>query len=323
MSTGIRLPPLLSLRAFEAAARHLSFTDAGSELHLTQGAISRHIKLLEEHLKAKLFARYIRRVELTDVGKEYFLAVQTALLDIERATKSAMRDSRQCITLDVLPTLNSLWLMPRLASFTEAYPNIELRLVSSISPVDFRTHEVDVAIRVGRFPGRTYPKRQPRIELEMVESWKDVTAQHLFQDVLIPVISRKLLEQGRPITTPADLLSYRLIHTASRRYAWGDWLDNYGLRVPARADQLDFGHFFMAIRGAKDCKGVAIVPKIFFENFSHDPDLVCPLPGDIESAGAYYLLTRESQSNDPSVRLLVKWILAEAEQIAERSLAET
>ena len=312
------LPPLLSLKAFEAAARHLSFTAAGSELHLTQGAISRHIKLLETYLKAKLFIRYIRRVELTEIGQEYFLSVQNALLDIERATISARRDSRRRITLDVLPTLNSLWVMPRLASFTEAHPNIELRLVSSISPVDFRTHEVDVAIRVGRFPGNKYPKRHPRIELEMVGSWKDVTAQYLFPDVLVPVISRKLLEQGRPIETPADLLSYRLIHTASRRYAWGDWLANHGLRVPARSDQLDFGHFFMAIRGAKDCKGVAIVPRIFFEIFPHDPDLVCPLPGEIESAGAYYLLTRESQSDDPSIRLLVEWILAEAEHIAGR-----
>jgi len=314
MTATLRLPPLLALRAFEAAARQLSFTEAANELHLTQGAISRQIRMLETYLGAKLFDRFTRRIELTEVGRDYFRSVQTALGDIQTATKAAMGDAHRLITLNVLPTLSSMWLMPKLASFTEAYSNIEVHLVSSIEPVDFRANDVDVAIRVGRLPGRSYDRCSPRIELEMVDSWKDVEAQYLYPDILVPVISRKLLSQGHPIDNPGDILHYRLIHTATRKYAWNDWLENYGLAVPARMDALGFGHFFMAIRAAKDCKGVALIPQIILDNMPPDPELVCPIGCQTESAGAYYLLTRNSAEGDPAVRLIKKWIMSEAAQ---------
>ncbi len=310
-----RLPPLLALRAFESAARHLSFTNAATEMHLTQGAISRQVRTLEDFLGQKLFERYTRRIELTSVGADYFRAVQTALGDIETATRRVKAEpGKSSITLSIMPTLGAQWLMPRLASFSETYPEVDVRLISSIEPVNFQAGDVDAAIRVGQLPGSPFKPNQPRIDLEMVTSWKDVVAQHLFPDVLIPVLSRKLLEQGRPIATVEDLLSYRLIHTASRKHAWPDWLAAHGVRLPAsaEADGLHFGHFFMGLRAAQNCKGIAIVPSVVLQHFREGTDLVCPFEGDIESAGNYYLLTRASDSGNPATAVFLEWLLAEA-----------
>lgn len=308
-----RLPPLLALRAFEAAARHLSFTNAANELHLTQGAISRQIRTLEEHLGRKVFDRFTRRIELTEAGAEYFRSVQQALSDIEKATQRTMQTSgRSAMTLSIMPTLGAQWLMPKLSNFSETYPDIDVRMISSIEPVNFQSGEVDAAIRVGRLPGMPFKANQPRIEMEMVTNWKGVVAQHLFPDVLVPVLSRKLLEQGRPLETVKDLLNYRLIHTASRKHAWPDWLAAHGVRMPANAEAINFGHFFMGLRAAQNCKGVAIVPSVVLQHFAGSADLVCPFEGDVESAGNYYLLTRAEDDKKPSTHVFLNWLMAEA-----------
>ncbi|HEY0201023.1 MAG TPA: LysR substrate-binding domain-containing protein [Burkholderiaceae bacterium] len=303
----------MALRAFEAAARHLSFTQAAVELFLTQGAISRQIRTLEDFLGQKMFERFTRRVELTEAGSEYYRAVQQALGDIEQATRRAMATrERKIITLSVMPTLGTGWLMPRLTGFSETYPDIDVRLVSSIEPVNFQAGDVDAAIRVGQLPGTAAKPGQPRIELEMVTSWKGLVAEHLFPDMLVPVVSRRLLAQGGPIRTADDLLSYRLIHNASRVHAWPDWLAAHGVVLTSRTQAIHYGHFFMALRAAQNCKGVAIAPSVVLQNFTEGSDLVCPLPADVESAGGYYLLTREADRHDPSIHIFRNWLLAEA-----------
>jgi len=306
-----RHPPLLALRAFEAAARHMSFTLAGSELFLTQGAVSRQIRTLENFLGRKLFDRYTRRIELTAAGREYYRAVQQALGDIEAATRRVMQNQEhRVITVSILPTLGSGWLMPRLGAFTETYPHIDVRLISSIEPVNFQAGDVDVAIRVGLLPGAKARPGQPRIDLEMVTGWKGVTAQYLFPDILVPLISRKLLEQGKEIKAVGDLLNYRLIHTASRKHAWPDWLAAHGVRLKPRMESLHYGHFFMGLRAAQNCKGVAIVPEVLLDSFS-GPDLVRAFPPDIESAGSYYLLTQEASAKDRAIQVFCNWLQAE------------
>ncbi len=307
-----RLPPLLALRAFEASARHLSFTKAGTELHLTQGAISRQIRLLESFLGHKLFVRLTRKIEMTHAGQEYFESVQEALTIISHATRRAVRDTHRVLTLDVLPTLATHWLMPKLAHFTERHRDIEVRLISSIEPVDVHNEEADIAIRVGKVPGTRYDRSAPRIDLDMTDNWKGLYIEYLFPDVLIPVVSPQLINDVGPIDTPDDLLQYRLINTASRRYAWTDWLACHGLQQPVDAHALDFGHFFMALQAARDGKGVAIVPQVIFENYEGRSELVAPFPGGMQSAGAYYLLARESALQDEAIRLLCEWLTEEA-----------
>jgi len=312
-----RLPPLLALRAFEASTRHLSFTKAGEELHLTQGAISRQIRLLESFLGQKLFVRLTRKIEMTPAGLEYFRSIQQALDIISAATRRTIRDTHRVVTLDVLPTLATCWLMPRLAQFTESHRDIEVRLISSIDPVNLHGEKVDVAIRVGKVPGQRYDRRAPRIDLDMTENWKKVYVEPLFADILVPVVSRHLLDAVGPIDQPSDLLQYRLINTASRRHAWPDWLALHGLRVPDDDTPLDFGHFFITLQAVRDGKGVALVPKVVLENYEWRDELVVPLPVEVPSAGAYHLLTREGAQEDEAIRQLCDWLIDEASRLGD------
>lgn len=312
-----RLPPLLALRAFEASTRHLSFTKAGEELHLTQGAISRQIRLLESFLGQKLFVRLTRKIEMTPAGLEYFRSIQQALDIISAATRRTIRDTHRVVTLDVLPTLATCWLMPRLAQFTESHRDIEVRLISSIDPVNLHGEKVDVAIRVGKVPGQRYDRRAPRIDLDMTENWKKVYVEPLFADILVPVVSRQLLDAVGPIDQPSDLLQYRLINTASRRHAWPDWLALHGLRVPDDDTPLDFGHFFITLQAVRDSKGVALVPKVVLENYEWRDELVVPLPVEVPSAGAYHLLTREGAQEDEAIRQLCDWLIDEASRLGD------
>lgn len=312
-----RLPPLLALRAFEASTRHLSFTKAGEELHLTQGAISRQIRLLESFLGQKLFVRLTRKIEMTPAGMEYFRSIQQALDIISAATRRTIRDTHRVVTLDVLPTLATCWLMPRLAQFTERHRDIEVRLISSIDPVNLHGEKADVAIRVGKVPGQRYDRRAPRIDLDMTENWKKVYVEPLFADILVPVVSRHLLDAVGPIHQPSDLLQYRLINTASRRHAWPDWLALHGLRVPDDDTPLDFGHFFITLQAVRDGKGVALVPKVVLENYEWRDELVVPLPVEVPSAGAYHLLTREGAQEDEAIRQLCDWLIDEASRLGD------
>lgn len=317
------LPPLATLRPFEAAARLGSFTAAADELALTQGAVSLQIRNLERFLDKKLFERQVRRVELTEDGRQYYTACLRALDEIERVTRRmlAQRDHR-ILTVSALPTLATLWLMPKLGAFTSTYPDIEVRVATSIAPADLRGSDVDIALRVGRLPGRHYRRDLPGIDLVMTERWDGIEADHLFDDVLVPVIARKLLRQGAPIQTARDVLRYALIHMASRQNAWRDWLLAHGVTQASRKIAGEYGHFFIALQAAQDCKGIAIVPRKLFEMYSaRASDLVIAFESDIPSAGAYYMLTHESRTDNPAVRMFRKWLLLMAD--AERDAAGT
>ncbi|WP_321867788.1 LysR substrate-binding domain-containing protein [Paraburkholderia tropica] len=307
-----RLPPLLALRAFEAAGRLLSFTLAAEELHLTQGAISRQIRQLEDFLRQKLFVRLTRRIELTDQGRDYLESIQLALGVVEHATRKCLRDRHRVLTVDVLPTLASYWLMPRLAGFAELHPDIEVRLVSSIEPANLQNKETDIAIRVGRLPGKHYSAASPRIDLEMTEHWKGLEAFRLFEDRLVPVLSHKLAAQCSPIESARDLLQFRLINNATRRYAWHDWLAYHGVASFDTSASLDYGHFFMALQAAREGKGVALIPSVIFESLGDKDELHSPIATHANSAGEYYMLMRESTRHDTAVTAMRDWLLNEA-----------
>jgi LysR family transcriptional regulator, glycine cleavage system transcriptional activator len=316
-----RLPPLVALRAFEAAGRLESFTAAAGELNVTQGAVSRHVRTLEEFLGKKLFVRNPRQVELTEPGRDYLAAVQGGLDQIESATtRLFFRSARAVLTVSILPTLASLWLMPRLASFTQAYRDIEVRLITSIEPADLRA--TDAAIRVGRLPGKRYAREQPRIDLVMVSDWSGVEADLLFPDVLTPIVSRRMLEQGPRLRSPGDLAKHRLIHVTTRRHAWPDWLRAQGHAGVTGSDSLDFGHFFMAMQAARESRGVAIVPEVLLRNYEGIDDLAMPLPAATPSAGEYYLLTLEDRADVRAVRLFRNWLLAQAAEPKRRRTAQ-
>ncbi|MDB5512980.1 MAG: hypothetical protein JWR08_2463 [Enterovirga sp.] len=307
----LRLPPLHQLRGFEAAARHLSFTRAANELSLTQGAISRQIRDLERHLGIPLFVRQTRRVELTPSGVELARTVRNALVDIA-GTTAQIRGEREpvSLTLSVLPTLASRWLMPRLHGFTASHRDIDLRVITSIEPTDLLAHDADIAIKVGRVPGRRYDPKAARIELQMTSDWSGVHADELFPDTLVPVCAPDLL-RGSALERPGDVLRHPLIHTTSRRFGWPDWFQRHGLGRPdERFDRLEFGHFFMSLEAARSGRGIALIPDILLSG-ERQQELVAPLPGTA-SAGLYYLLVHETRLRLPAVDAFRTWLLHEA-----------
>jgi len=315
------LPPLNALRAFEAAGRLLSFSSAARELRVTQGAISRQVKGLEGYLGVKLFVRLTRRIELTEAGRDYLREAQAALDRLESATRKAQpRGAHRTLTISVLPTLASAWLMPRLAAFTIAHPNVETRIVTSIEPVDLASGEVDVAVRVGPLPGRRYKPWQPAIDLEMVIAWRGVHAEYLFPDVLTPICAPSLLSGDRPLREPRDLHGYPLVHTASRAHAWRDWFRAQGLELPVERNALEYGHFFMSIQAAQRGLGVAIAPRILLSG-SHASGLLRPFDVTILSAGEYYLLTLDKRRDEDEIDLFCSWLKEQAagEDDAEHS----
>src|SRR5262245_40835045 len=187
-----RLPPLIALRAFDVAARRLSFSKAAEELNVTQGAVSRQIKLLEEFLGRALFRRLTRRVELTPFGETYFARTSNALDEIEQATGQALGTNKY-LSVSILPTTATLWLFNHLTTFMRQHPSIRIRVSASMDPVDFRQQGFDAAIRVGKLPGKKYGHHQPQIDYKMVTDWKDVVAIRLWDDLITPVCSKKLL----------------------------------------------------------------------------------------------------------------------------------
>lgn len=299
-----------ALHGFEAAARLLSFTAAASELNLTQGAISRQIRDLEELLGVPLFRRSIRRIELTLEGEEYAAAIRPLLTAIAQAGAGLRhRALQKTLTISVLPTLASHWLMPRLHSFAQTNPELEVRMVSSIEPADHLAQPGQIAIRVGALPGQRFPRGRPRINLSMVTNWEGVDADLLFDDTLMPVCSAALFADGPIPGTAAELVRYPLIHTSTRRYAWPDWLNAQGVQLPPGGQpSLEFGHFFMSLEAARRGRGVALLPYVLLQDVVGRDDLIIPSTTRISSAGDYYLLSHENNRGDPSIDMFRNWI---------------
>lgn len=309
------LPPLVAIRAFEAAARHRSFTLAAQELCVTQGAISLQVRKLEGFLEKPLFLRQTRKVALTDDGMLYYEVCRRLLEDLEKATERIVNQGRhEVLILSSIPTLSMLWLMPRLDAFTALHPTIEVRVVSDIRPVDIQAQGIDVALRVGAFPGRQYPPHAPAIDLVMLERWDDIQADLIFPDVMVPVASKAWVRQHGKVKSVAEFAHRELVHTASRPNAWRDWLAAYGIELDPAAPRAEFGHFYFALRAAHEQRGIALVPDVLLDGYPGRNELQVLLP-DIEpvaSAGAYYFLTSRASAQRPSMRLFREWILEQA-----------
>lgn len=313
-----RLPPLLATRYFEAVARHLSFTRAAEELHLSQGAISLQIRKLESYLGTKLFVRHARHIELTESGRLFYHACRTLLDGFETAVYDIMDpDHLQTLTVSTIPTIGILWLMPRLASFTSQQPQIEVRVVSDIRTVDMHADNIDVSLRVGKFPGKHYPDKAPAIDLVLLENWTDIEADFLFTDTLIPVASRQWYATQPPIRQVSDFTSAALIHTASRANAWQDWLNALGVAYTRSGNEPEYGHFYITLDAVQEHKGIALIPRVLLNRYPGRNELAILLPNGVEpvpSAGDYYLLTKIKSRKSAAIQKFRQWVLAEAQE---------
>jgi LysR family glycine cleavage system transcriptional activator len=305
-----QLPSLNALRAFEAAARHLSFTTAANELRVTQSAVSRQVKALEGFLKVALFRRLPRELELTSEGMSYLVTLRDAFDSIEYATRRITRgNQRSVLTVSVLPTLAMNWLIPSLHEFNELHPEIEIHMVTSISPVDF-SGGIDMAIRVGSRHPPTSDGHRARIDLVMTESWAGIEAEEMIADAIIPVCAPELVHGSTPLRTPLDLRRHTLLHTGTRPSAWPDWLSAMNVtNVPADVG-FSYGHFFMTIEAARQGRGVACVPNVLVARDLASGRLVAPFPYPLESAGAYCILYRKHQKDLAKLRAFRTWLVA-------------
>jgi LysR family glycine cleavage system transcriptional activator len=288
-----RLPPLNALRAFEAAARHLSFTRGAAELFVTQAAVSHQVKALEEHLQVKLFRRLDRALALTEEGEAYFRAVCEVFDRLDEATaRIVAKSDRQVLTISLLPSFAARWLVPRLGRFREMHPHIDVRLDPEVSLVDF-TGEVDVAIRYGRgqYPG--------------------LRSDRLLEEEVFPVCSPSLLERPPPLSTPDDLRHHVLLHDES--YGdWQTWLLAAGVRGVDATRGPMFTDSSMLLEAAVGGQGVALGRSVLAERELAAGRLVRPFPMSKPADYAYYVVCPEAAAERPKVRVFREWILDEA-----------
>ena len=296
-----RLPPLDLLGAFEVAARHLSFTKAGHELFVTQSAVSRQIKALEDDLGAPLFRRRHRAVELTDEGRRLADAVRSALGGL-RVTVGEIRapHRRQVLSLTTTPGLASLWLIPRLSSFVAAHPGIDVRIDATFGRRDLAGEGFDLAIRYGRI-GAT----------EGTALFAEAT-----QPACAPALAR---DPARPLRVPADLRHHTLLQTAMPAGAsipleWEPWLRAVGLERFEPAGTMTFTNYDEAVAAALAGQGVVLGRRPLIDGLLRRRALVAPFKGETASARGYFLVLAPDVLHKPAVRELQQWLLEQAEQ---------
>lgn len=294
------LPPLNALRAFDAAARHLSFTLAAAELHVTQAAISHQIKALEQSLGIALFRRANRRLALSEAGQAYLPAVRQAFDALVVATaRLRAQDSRGRLTLSTLSSFAARWLVPRLGKFMRAHPEIDLRISPGDALVNFRRDDVDVAIRYGR--GR-YP---------------GLHSVRLMTEDLFPVCSPRLLAGPTPLRAPEDLRRHLLLHDDNES-GWRNWL------LAAGVDGIDLtrGPLYtdsgMLIEAAINGDGVALARGALARDALASGKLRRPFHLRLPAEYAYYFVCPEESAERPRVVALRDWLVGEA--AAERGL---
>jgi len=290
-----RLPSLNGLRAFEAAARHLSFTLAASELNVTQTAISHQIRRLEEELGIRLFIRQNRALALTPEARDYLPGVRAAFNDLRLATDRLLRkDDDKVLTVSTLASLAAKWLLPRLADFQDAHPDIDVRITTSTSLVDFQRDDVDAAIRYGR------------------GQWPGLRADWLMADELFPVCSPSLLRGDKPLRQPEDLRGYPLLHTSNANSDdWRLWLTAAGLPGDiAKQPGITFDMIFMTIQAAIDGIGVAMGRTSYVKDDIAKGRLVVPFKIALPADAGFYLVSPEGRREAPKLAAFRQWMIA-------------
>jgi LysR family transcriptional regulator, glycine cleavage system transcriptional activator len=289
-----RLPPLNAIKAFEATARHLSFTKAARELMVTQGAISRHVQALEGELGAKLFVRHHRAIELTAKGEIYFRALRDAFDRIRDATEHVAGISdTPTLRLKLPPTFAIRWIVPRLARLHAIDRAFDVQITTSHSPVDFDREEIDVAIHSGE---------EPR---------PGTISTRLFGEMLTPVCSPALLRQGRALNRPADLKRYTLLCSLHRPHDWPAWIAAAGIEGVDGNSGLKFENSSLAYQAAIDRLGVAMAQAELVADDLASGRLVAPFKLRVATSGAYFLVYPARSRGLAKVRRFEKWILEE------------
>ncbi len=300
MGTLRQLPSLDLLRGFEAAARHLSFTRAAEELHLTQSAVSRQVAALESGVGTPLFVRRNRGLALTEAGEALFRAAGSALSEIGRALEQITAPARDSLNVTASVAFSALWLVPRLPRFLADHPEVDVRLSATARLLDLGRDRIHVAIRFCE--PRAVP---PGTAL-------------LMSTEVVPVCAPRLLrDRARPLRRVADLAHHVLLHyddqdRALPQLAWSSWLEAAGHPDLRAAGALHFSHLDHSIRAAVDGQGVALAIRPVVQELIDTRRLAVPLPGATGSDRGYYLLVDPAAAGRPDVAAFTAWLQAEA-----------
>lgn len=288
----MHLPPLNAVRAFDSAARHLSFRKAAEELCVTPGAVSRQVANLEAFLGARLFVRRHRQVALTRAGKMYLADVREGLARIAQATAALDRRSNDdVLRLKLPPTFALRWLVPRLGRFHAHHPDISVQITTSHAPADFATEEVDAAVQYS------------------TDVAKGFLGERLFEEVLVPVQHARL---GAGPCAPQDLADRVLLHSFQRPDDWQRWFAAAGVPEAEIRQSLVFENSGMTYQGAMDGLGVAMAHVAFVADELRSGRLVCPVPVRLEGKVAYCLVYPKAHARSASLRAFHRWLAHEA-----------
>ena len=287
---------LNALRAFEAAGRHLSFTRAADELHVTHAAISHHVKALEEALGTALFERRHRRVALTEAG-QVLLPVLSESLDRVAETLDGLGTGPRALTVTLTPSFASRWLIPRLGRFRARHPEIDVRLAPSLRFVDLAREACDMAVRCGD------------------GDWPDLVVEPLLAIAMTPVCSPALAAGPVPLGTPADLVHHTLIHAdvgeARIGAEWRMWLDGAGVTGVEPTGGLSLHDPAMALQAAVDGLGVAIGYTVLAAADLAAGRLVAPF-ATVDHEFAYYVVYPKTTATPPNIAAFRDWLVSEA-----------
>jgi LysR family transcriptional regulator, glycine cleavage system transcriptional activator len=285
-----RLPPLSALRPFEAAARLESFSRAADELHITHGAVSHQVRALEEHLNTPLFARHGKRVVLTAAGRVFAERVRGVLDELAAAAQAVRTRRDDVLTISVLPSFASRWLMPRLIRFMDANPGIEVNVNTSTALANFVDDEVDVAIRFGIGP------------------WPPHVCEQFLEDEYFPVASPKW-NKGKLPRAPKDLLGLRMIRE-DRDY-WMLWFKAAGVTVHAPLEGPLFNDSTYSLQAAARGEGIALGRRSIVAEDLERGTLKRLFDISIPSRQSYWFVSPRETADTPKVRAFRDWVKKE------------
>lgn len=296
-----RLPPLNALRAFEAAARHLSVKRAAAELCVTPGAVSQMLKTLEQHLGVQLFQRLNRSIVLTGAGQELLPPVRHALTQIaDAARRVAASGDSGTLTISCTPLFATAWLVPRLQDFCERHPDIDVRLLTGHALTDFARDGVDAAVRhgLGRYPG--------------LHSERVVAVQ------TVPVAAPGLVERFGLPTGPAELARWPHVHDAARK-DWPLWFQAQGIHDSAVPRGPSFDDPALLLNAVRAGQGAGLVPLAAAVLDLEQGRLVRLAATPPPQAFAYYLVYPEAHHGQPKIVAFRRWLLGAAASAGARA----
>jgi len=291
------LPPLNALRAFEAAARQLSFSKAAEELCVTQGAISKQINVLESFLDTTLFERRGSRILLTETGHSYLPVISAAFDAVNEATQKLIPEElcQQKLALDAIPSFASLWLIPRLNKFQTAFPQIQVELSAGDGPVNFANSNADLAIRC------------------LHESQIPDAARLLFKEKLLLVATAQFLRE-HAITSISDILQQRVIPQTTRPALWDQFLQGLGCSSHALQFAIRSEHFFISLQSVKAGLGLGLIPEFLIRDDIQTGQLEHVLNLSYTSDYGYFVICPGYKIVLQKVQSFVSWL---EQQISE------